>query len=120
MKRRLIITLISIALAMHGAVPMGLAASSAPQPVGSLLAAVQVICTPNGVVNSVDSEKLADDHHNCTACSTPCQGPALVGPVMAAAIPQGRLDLLSPVSFGASTLKQEWGPVQSRAPPMIL
>ena len=98
---------------------MGLAASSA-LPVGSILAAVQVICTPNGVVNSVDSEKLADDLHNCTACSTPCQAPALVGPALAAAIPQGRLDLLSSVSFGASTPKQEWGSVQARAPPMIL
>ena len=99
---------------------MGLAASSPPPPMVSILAAVQVVCTPNGVVNSVDSEKLADDHHNCTTCLAPCKGSALVGPVMAAAIPQGRLDLLSPVSFGASTLKQEWVPVQSRAPPMIL
>ena len=99
---------------------MGLAASLTPQLAGSHLAAVQVICTPNGVVNSVDSEKLADDHHNCATCLAPCKGSALVGPVMAAAIPQGRLEFLSPVSFGASTLKQEWGPVQSRAPPMIL
>ena len=99
---------------------MVLAASWTPQPEGSLLAAVQVICTPNGIINSVDSEKRAYDHLNCTACSTPCQGPALVGPVMAAAILQGRLDLLSPVSFGAAMLKQEWGPVQSRAPPPIL
>ena len=88
---------------------MGLAASSAPEPVGSLLAAAQFICKANAVVNSIDSEKLSDDHHNCTACSTPCQGLVLVDPVLAATIPQGQLVLVNPVSFGALKVNQECG-----------
>ena len=120
MKRRLIITLISTALAMHGAVPMGLAASSALGPVGSLLEVAQVICTANGVVNSIDSENLADDHHNCSACSTPCQSPELVGPLLAATILQGLLVLVSPVTFGMLKVNHECGPARSRAPPLIL
>ena len=120
MKRRLIITLISIALAMHGAVPMGLAASSALGPGGSLLVVAQVICTANGVVNSIDSKNFADYHHNCSACSTPCQGSALVGPVLASTILQGREVLVSPVSFAVLKVNHECGSARSRAPPLIL
>ncbi len=99
---------------------MGLAASSALGPGGSLLVVAQVICTANGVVNSIDSENLADDHHNCSTCSTPCQSSALVGPVLAATILQGRLVLVSPLSFGVLKVNHECGPARSRAPPLIL
>ena len=119
MKRQLIISLISIALAMYGSVPMGLAASSAPERVGSLLAAAKSICTANGVVNSIDSKNFADDHHNCSACSTPCQGSALVGPVLAGTILQGRLVLVSAVSFAVLKVNHECGLARPRAPPLI-
>ena len=120
MKRRLIITLISIALVMHGAVPMGVAATSAPEPAASLHATAQAICTANGVVNSIDSKNFADYHHNCSACSTSCQGSALVGPVLAGTILQGRLVLVSAVSFAVLKVNHECGLARPRAPPLIL
>ena len=120
MKRQLIISLISIALAMYGSVPMGLAASSAPERVGSLLAAAKSICTANGVVNSIDSKNFADDHDNCLACSTSCQGSALAGPVLAGTILQGRLVLVRPVSFAVLKVNHECSSARFRAPPLIL
>ena len=120
LKRRLMIMLIPIALTIHGAVSVGWAVSSAPKPVGPLLADAQVICTAKGVIYSIDSEKLAGDHQNCKACLTLCLGSALVGPVLSATIPQGRLVLVSPVSFGALKVNCECDPARSRAPPLIL
>ena len=120
MKRQLIISLISIALAMYGSVPMGLAAGSAPECVESLLAAAQSLCTANGVVNSIDSKTFADDHHNCSASSTSCQGSALVGPVLHGTILQGRLVFVRPVSFAVLKVNHECSSARSRAPPLIL
>ena len=112
--------LISIALTMHKTVPLGLAASSAPEPVDPLLEEAQVICMAEGAVYSLDREKLAGDHHNFEACSTPFQGSVLVGPVLTATIPQGRLALVCPASFGALKVNYEFGQARSRAPPLIL
>ena len=120
LKRRLIIMLISIALTMHGAVSVGWATSSAPKSVGPLLADSQVICRAKGIIYSIDSEKLAGDHQNCKACSTPRLGSALVGLVLSSTIPQGRLVLVSLVSFGALKVYHECDPARSRAPPLIL
>ena len=99
---------------------MGLVSSPAPKPVASLLVAAQVICTAGGVVNEIDSETLADGRHNCMGCSAPCQGSALVDPVLAGTIPQGRLLIVSSVSFGGLKVNRESGPAWSRAPPLIL
>ena len=99
---------------------MGVAATWEPERVGSLHAAAQAICTANGVVNSIDSKNCADDHHNCSACSTSCQGSALVGSVLAGTILQGRLVFVSPVSYGVLKVNHEGGPARPRAPPLIL
>lgn len=119
MKRRLIAALVSLALTLHGALPMAAEMPATTAPAGSLAAALLVICTPAG---AVDTGAPAKNHgtHDCPACPAPCHATALAPAgivvtlpvVRAATVPLAPSLAVRPVAAATA--------VHARAPPHAL